>query len=374
MTLFLTMVVVNLSLFIFLLGKKILKIRLDLKKEFLRNKYEVTLKDYLMHRDKKLLIFLSTKFERKVFKEMFLSHVPSLSGELKQVFISTLGREQVVNGIEKKLLSKNPWVKKIGTFQAGEFEVKEVINLLLKQLEIKNRELLYVTARALIKLEGRDHLLNILEEAGSDNRMEKNNALILVEMVHQDIRDILQTVMLGSNTMLQTLALEIYGKRQYVEGVEWIKLMVSSPLKELRIAALKGANDMGDILDEAYFNRLVALEKDEEWEVRAFLAKFLENVKTNEAINILARLIKDSNWYVRNNAAIALINQGERGLNSLVGLLESKDRFARDKSREVIQKGIINQDLWYELDVETYKRTLVPKLENGLMKVNGNYD
>lgn len=374
MTLFLVMAIVNLLLFLFILGKKIYMVRVDQKKEFLRNKFEYNLKDYMTHRDHNLLIILSTRFERKVFDELFLRHVPYLTAELKQVLISTIGSEQVVDGIKKKLMSKNPWVKKIGTFQAGEFGVKEVNAILLEQLNLKNRELLYVTVRALIKLGGSENLLDILNEVGKENRMEKNNVLILVEMVNQDIRDVLEKVMLGSNTMLQILALEIYGKRQYFEGAKWIKLMVANPLKEIRIAALKGAYDLGDILDEDYFNKIAALEKDDEWEVRAFLAKFLENIKTNEAITILARLIKDSNWYVRNNAAIALVNQGESGLKSLVGLLDSKDRFARDKSREVIQTGIIYEDLLYKLDIETYRGTLMPELETGTLKVNKNYE
>lgn len=374
MTLFLVIAIVNLLLFLFILGKKIYMVRLDQKKEFLRNKFEYNLKDYMMHRDHNLLIILSTRLERKVFDELFLRQVPYLTAELKQVLISTIGSEQVVDGIKKKLMSKNPWVKKIGTFQAGEFGVKEVNTLLLEQLKLKNRELLYVTVRALIKLGGSENLLDILNEVGKENRMEKNNVLILVEMVNQDIRDVLEKVMLGSNTMLQILALEIYGKRHYIEGAKWIKLMVANPLKEIRIAALKGANDLGDILDEDYFNKIAALEKDDDWEVRAFLAKFLENVKTKEAINILARLIKDSNWYVRNNAAIALVNQGEKGLKSLVGLLDSKDRFARDKSREVIQTGIIYEDLLYKIDIETYRGTLMPELETGTLKVNKNYE
>jgi hypothetical protein len=363
MTLFTFMVVVNLLLFLFILGKKINMVSLEKKKEILRENFE----------DKTQMIVLSTKLERIVYEELLLNHVPYLPDELKQELTSVLGRDRVVREIERKLLSKNLWVKKIGTFQAGELGVGEVSSALLAQIKQKNRELLYITSRALIKLEGNKYLLAILNEAGKANRMEKNNVLTLVEMIDLDIRDVLDKIMHGSSTFLQILALEIYGKRKYSEGVSWIKIMVSNPSKEIRIAALKGAYALGDIIDNDYFNKIAVLENDEDWEVRAFLARFLEITKTKAAINILTRLIKDSNWDVRNNAASSLSKLGAKGLNSLVGLLDSKDRFAREKSREVIQTGIIYKDIANKMDSETNERDAIPKLENGL-KVKGNYE
>jgi hypothetical protein len=373
MTLFTFMVVVNLLLFLFILGKKINMVSLEKKKEILRENFEDKIKNYLTSRDKTQMIVLSTKLERIVYEELLLNHVPYLPDELKQELTSVLGRDRVVREIERKLLSKNLWVKKIGTFQAGELGVGEVSSALLAQIKQKNRELLYITSRALIKLEGNKYLLAILNEAGKANRMEKNNVLTLVEMIDLDIRDVLDKIMHGSSTFLQILALEIYGKRKYSEGVSWIKIMVSNPSKEIRIAALKGAYALGDIIDNDYFNKIAVLENDEDWEVRAFLARFLEITKTKAAINILTRLIKDSNWDVRNNAASSLSKLGAKGLNSLVGLLDSKDRFAREKSREVIQTGIIYKDIANKMDSETNERDAIPKLENGL-KVKGNYE
>ncbi|MCC5912252.1 MAG: HEAT repeat domain-containing protein [Clostridiaceae bacterium] len=346
--------------------------RLNKKEEDLREKYEEKLMEYMRHQDKTQLIIPSNKLERKVFQELLLSYSSFLTGNTKELLRNALGKESVIGEIKKNLKSKNPWKKRIATYQAGEFGVNEVSTKLLKQLETNDRELIYITARALIKIGGKTYLKEILREVAKGNKMEKNNILILIEMIDEDIKDTLEVMMLEQNSFINALALEIYGKRQYVEGVKWIKKMVLHSLKEVRIAALKGGYALGDIGDKDYLNRIVALEKDKEWEVRAFLTKFLKNVKTEESINILVRLMKDPNWLVRHNAAIALNKQGERGLRALIELLDSEDRFARDKAREVIHKEIIFHELLSKLEEGSLKNKLLQRIDTTLLEVTEN--
>lgn len=319
------------------------------------------------------LFILVKKIHMKILKNFREKEDNNLT-ELILTRDSNKSNDRLIKDIKRKLVSKNQWVRLISTFQAGEFDVVEANNILLKQLKLENRELLYVTARALIKLDGSKNLMKILNEVGNEERMEKNNVLALVEMIKTDIRDELEIVMLGSNTTLQILALEIYGKRNYIEGLKWIKKAFSDPLKEIRIASLKGALAMNNVVEEDYFNSIKVLENDLEWEVRAVLATFLGNVKTKESVNILSRLIKDPNGHVRNNAGNALGNQGDRGRESLTGLLHSKNRFVRDISREEIQKGLIYKDLFLKINNESDKETLIPKLDNGLLGINTNHE
>lgn len=44
------------------------------------------------------------------------------------------------------------------------------------------------------------------------------------------------------------------------------------------------------------------------------------------------------NWFVRYNSANSLVEQGEKGIKALIDLLNSEDKFARDKAKEMIQK------------------------------------
>lgn len=345
---------------------------LDKKKECLREKYEEKLMSYMIQQDKSQLIMPKNKLERKVFEELQLSYSSFLVGNTKELLKNTIEKESVVKEIKTKLKSKNPWKKRIGTYQAGEFCVNEVTAILLQQLKTNDRELMYVTARALIKLGGKTYLKYVLTQIAKDNRMEKNNILALVDMIDDDIRDILEEMMLEQNLFLNVLALEIYGKRLYMEGIKWIKKKVVHPLKEVRIAALKGGCALGDIGDKDYINRIMVLENDGEWEVRAFLAKFLKNVRNMEAISILVRLMHDPNWYVRHNAANALNEQGKEGLRALIQLLSSEDRFARDKAREILHKELILHKLLSKLEDVDLKNELLQRMDITLLEVTEN--
>ncbi|MBP2028961.1 hypothetical protein J2Z35_002799 [Acetoanaerobium pronyense] len=332
------------------------------KKEVIEKKYEDNIMEYLTNHESSQLIIPKSKLEKKVIKELLLKYSNFLSGNTKELLDSFIGKEEIKIDINKNMRSKNPWKNRIGTYQIGEFGFTEYADTLLKQLDTEDRELLYITARALIKLEGKTHLKDILDKISINDKMKKNNILTLVEMIDDDIRDVLDEIMKEENSLLNTLGLELYGERQYMEGIEWINKMIFSPEKEVRIAVLKAAHKLGDVGDEEYLKKILSLEVDKEWEVRAFLAKFLINVKNTEAINSLIRLIKDQNWLVRYNAANSLGNQGERGLNALINLLNSEDKFARDKAKEMIEKEIIFHKLFSNLD-ESLKNKLLYELK-----------
>lgn len=348
--LFLFMLGINFILFIFLLIRKIYTKILTNKKEYLEKKYEEQILSYISNHDKSIIIIPRTKLEIGVFRNLLLNYSSLLTGETKELLNDFAAKDSLIADIRKKLLSNNPWKKRIGAYQAGEFGFDEFSEILLKQLKTSDKELFYITSRALIKLGGKLYIKQVLYQAVKEAKMEKNNILTLVELVEEDINDILDEAMAEDNAFLNAIALEIYGQRQYMEAVFWIDKMISSPYKEVRIASLKAAEALGDIGDNEYINKILSLEFDQEWEVRAFLAKFLKKVKTDNSVEGLKRLMKDMNWFVRYNAANSLAEQGEKGIKALIDLLNSEDKFARDKAKEMIQKEILFHKLFNDLE------------------------
>ena len=348
--LFLFMLGINFILFIFLLIRKMYMKILISKKEYLEKKYEEQILSYISNRDKSIIIIPRTKLEIRVFRDLLLNYSSLLTGETKELLNDFAAKDSLIADIRKKLLSNNPWKKRIGAYQAGEFGFDEFSEILLKQLKTSDKELFYITSRALIKLGGKLYIKQVLYQAVKEAKMEKNNILTLVELVEEDINDILDEAMAEDNAFLNAIALEIYGQRQYMEAVFWIDKMISSPYKEVRIASLKAAEALGDIGDNEYINKILSLEFDQEWEVRAFLAKFLKKVKTDNSVEGLKRLMKDMNWFVRYNAANSLAEQGEKGIKALIDLLNSEDKFARDKAKEMIQKEILFHKLFNDLE------------------------
>lgn len=348
--LFLFMLGINFILFIFLLIRKMYMKILISKKEYLEKKYEEQILSYISNHDKSIIIIPRTKLEIGVFRNLLLNYSSLLTGETKELLNDFAAKDSLIADIRKKLLSNNPWKKRIGAYQAGEFGFDEFSEILLKQLKTSDKELFYITSRALIKLGGKLYIKQVLYQAVKEAKMEKNNILTLVELVEEDINDILDEAMAEDNAFLNAIALEIYGQRQYMEAVFWIDKMISSPYKEVRIASLKAAEALGDIGDNEYINKILSLEFDQEWEVRAFLAKFLKKVKTDNSVEGLKRLMKDMNWFVRYNAANSLAEQGEKGIKALIDLLNSEDKFARDKAKEMIQKEILFHKLFNDLE------------------------
>ena len=348
--LFLFMLGINFILFIFLLIRKMYMKILISKKEYLEKKYEEQILSYISNHDKSIIIIPRTKLEIRVFRNLLLNYSSLLTGETKELLNDFAAKDSLIADIRKKLLSNNPWKKRIGAYQAGEFGFDEFSEILLKQLKTSDKELFYITSRALIKLGGKLYIKQVLYQAVKEAKMEKNNILTLVELVEEDINDILDEAMAEDNAFLNAIALEIYGQRQYMEAVFWIDKMIFSPYKEVRIASLKAAEALGDIGDNEYINKILSLEFDQEWEVRAFLAKFLKKVKTDNSVEGLKRLMKDMNWFVRYNAANSLAEQGEKGIKALIDLLNSEDKFARDKAKEMIQKEIVFHKLFNDLE------------------------
>ncbi|MDR3503592.1 MAG: HEAT repeat domain-containing protein [Legionella sp.] len=78
------------------------------------------------------------------------------------------------------------------------------------------------------------------------------------------------------------------------------------------------------------------LAMDTHWEVRAITAKSIGTIPGDKSIQLLAKLLCDPEWWVRVNAANALIEQGEKGLDVLHNQSPDKDRFAYETAQKVL--------------------------------------
>lgn len=335
------MLAIDLLIFSFLLIKKIAKNSVKRRKTKIKKKYDALFLQLIMDTGHSMTIKPETHMEKRVLHELVLHYNTILSGDVRKKLLDNIDKSFMIEKITKYLSSKSIWKNKIGTFLAGEYELNEMIPLLLKQLNTPDQELLFVTARSIIIISNEKHMQEILEVVTRREKLTKQNVLTLVDLVEGDIEELLDEAMNFGNGFLKVIALEELGKRNYMKSIPWIKIMLTQTEKELRIAALKASYSLGDIGDEAFLKCVYLLESDPEWEVRSFLAKFLMKVNRDSAVGILTRLMSDSNWYVRHNASNALLAQGEKGELALINLLNSQDAFTRDTAHAVLQRGIL---------------------------------
>lgn len=339
----LILLLVNSGIFIFVLVKKIAMKAVSNKKADIRTRYEEPFVQFISLDDGQLTVRPGTQLEKKVFREMILEYSDYITDSKRTVLAEAAHTVSVSHKVSRYLGSRNSWKKKIGTYLAGEYKLDEMTDQLLAQLDTPDDELLFVTARSLIRLGDDKHLKSILFEANKTNRLDRKQVKTLLESVKGDISDFLTEAIRSGNCALQTVALEEAAKRHYAKSIEWIQFFLIHEQKELRVSALKAAYSVGDVGDDSFLEAVYSVMEDPEWEVRAFMAKYLRKIRLERSVEILQTFVTDRNWHVRHNAAESLLFQGERGRTALSALLDDDDPFARDAARAVLQKEALNK-------------------------------
>ncbi|WP_308636235.1 HEAT repeat domain-containing protein [Paenibacillus silvisoli] len=113
--------------------------------------------------------------------------------------------------------------------------------------------------------------------------------------------------------------------------------------KELRIKLLKAIAQLGYTEQP---ERYVPFAESESWEERAQAAKLFGALKRPELVAPLSRLVQDSAWWVRYQAAQALLGMKE-GKQVLKHIAEfDDDRFARDMAKDTLGTDGTEQQPW----------------------------
>lgn len=110
---------------------------------------------------------------------------------------------------------------------------------------------------------------------------------------------------------------------------------IDSDNLELRISALKY---MAHAYKERAIPLLINLLSDKSWEIRAVSNRLLGDLHAIQAINEISKSLKDPIWWVRVNAADALKNLGEAGIQVLNEQDPNVDLFAYQTAMHVLNK------------------------------------
>ena len=116
---------------------------------------------------------------------------------------------------------------------------------------------------------------------------------------------------------------------------------------DLRAQAALALGKVGDPED---IPALVEASFDEAWPVRAQTASALGMIGEVSTIPELQELTLDREWWVRLNASKALANMGPAGEKALAALLESEDRFTRDRAVATLEERGITRRVVEDLD------------------------
>lgn len=103
----------------------------------------------------------------------------------------------------------------------------------------------------------------------------------------------------------------------------------------------QAARALGMIGDTEDVPLLVEAAGDDEWPVRVQSANALGMIGEPSTSPVLEELVGDREWWARYAAASALANMGRSGEDTLIGLLDSSDPYARDRAAATLEsRGI----------------------------------
>ncbi|SEO64591.1 HEAT repeat domain-containing protein [Paenibacillus sp. OV219] len=128
----------------------------------------------------------------------------------------------------------------------------------------------------------------------------------------------------------------ILNKYEQLDFLEQQLFRIAEPAgqsSELRIKLLKSIAQLGFTERAEQYSKFAASSS---WEERAMTAKLFGALRKPELVAPLTELIKDRSWWVRTQAAGALLNMKE-GKQLLMHIAEhDHDRFARDIAKETL--------------------------------------
>ncbi|MBU5312272.1 HEAT repeat domain-containing protein [Tissierella carlieri] len=337
-----TLLLLNIIMFIFLLIHKIIDRKIGKKDEKSRRYYENIIEDFISNNIEDIPE-INTRRELLIFKSALLESL-NRSNKNQQDKLLEIAREVGLVKIEMEYLNNASEARKaIAAYFLGEIGAKEATEELINNIDRSNKELSYVICRALILVGGIEYIDIIIDILRVDDFIMKSRILDLISLIHEeDIYPKMREYLEGTDIFKRVLALEALGNRKDKRVFPYIGQAISSSQKELKISGLKAVIEIGYLDCEDIISDIKMLKDDEEWEVRAFLAKALGEYNDcgREEIMILKEMVEDLNWFVRFNSSESLLRLGENGVVALSEILCSSDEFAKDRAWAILQREI----------------------------------
>ncbi len=130
----------------------------------------------------------------------------------------------------------------------------------------------------------------------------------------------------------------------------------------------KSALSLGKIGDPEDISVLLKAAEDEAWPVRTQAASSLGMIGEVSTIPVLQRLTVDQEWWVRLNASRSLSNIGPAGERALAEILQSEDRFARDRAAATLEERGITLRAVKELTLDGERGASARAMIQGMVR------
>lgn len=241
--------------------------------------------------------------------------------------------ERAVRGLRRG----NWMVRDMSAMRLGIYALPRTVPALVRCLEDRRREVRYTAARSLGMIgsdEAVDALVEILEHP---ELIDTPRVLEIVQTMSGQVDQPLKMMLASEEHPLESklLAIDLAGDLREHSLVETLLEVLKSSNKEKVVRSIRA---LGKLSAPQSIEQVLALAQDRAWEVRAQALKVIGILEIDEGIPLLLKGLSDSSYWVRHNAAEALVKLGEKGYDALMTAQGSEDGFARDMAKYQLER------------------------------------
>lgn len=281
-----------------------------------------------------IILIPKNKSEIAEVENILLSYLKNISNPAIHSKIQSFAQLYLKEHYKKELKSRN-WSRRMNAiYRIADFQISELVGNCEKAMKRENAleafQLLKIYS--ILEKENFAQQLVSLEHSFSESEYKKLFSNLEVEMLKQLIDQMEDLKEEAQYALIDTMSL--IGNMEIVEKLE--KLLNHEHV-EIRIRILKGLEKIGIIQNLDIY---IPFEQSPVWEERLMVAKIFKNVPLKYTNASLERMLQDSNWWVRSQAAKTMIEHPD-GRQKLELFIETAtDQYAIDMANEVLKKRV----------------------------------
>ena len=228
-----------------------------------------------------------------------------------------------------RLLNHWDWARRdIAAMRLGLYGLPETVPALVRRLRDRRIEVRYTAGRSLGMIDSPEAAEALVAIFDQPHLLDTPRVLEIVQSMRRRMSGPLRSLLTQDrNEAVKLLAIDLIGDLQDNSLADILRELLSSQDREQVIRALKA---LGKLSVPRYTEQIIALGTDNSWEVRAQVCKTIGLLKIEAGIDLLHECLGDQAFWVRRNAAEAIVAFGQQGYDVLEQEKTHPDVFARD--------------------------------------------
>lgn len=242
---------------------------------------------------------------------------------------------EILNPLARQQTKKRRWLKRLFASQIFSLHASAFDEIAVATLISDAKPIIVVYAIiAATKIGTCSILQTAALRISQERRLTRNLFLNAFNACHVNIEKAIKNLLKSeSNIFLLTTYYEILSRCPTTEPYQQFEKNLHSDNIDLKIAVIRYLYHALKTDSESI---LMTLVEDPSWQVRAVVVRFLGELKSYLSLQQLEKALRDKEWWVRINAAQALYQLDEPGIEVLKNQSVAQDRFAYETANFVL--------------------------------------